>query len=512
MTKPLVVRRMPLLAQKQRESIFQRMPVIRERIIKCYENNAMLVCLAKSISRGNAEGVLSVLSAHPVCRREMERGNVKNLVGGMLYELSRFYREDLSALIDDKEFTQEEILTYHKKKEAFVQTLSTLHSSLLAQAPASVNLVLSALNVLPGAVVGQERENLLSSKISWIGERVTGPVPAGKIALVLSGGAARGVFYVGFMRALREADFWPDLVVGTSAGAIAAASLAAMKTQEEIDQIFSSKQMRRMFSPLYSPLAFFGSAGSGILGHGLGKTMKKYFGNARFSDVADCFVVSAVQQPVNFGKAVIGRASMHNGGTALSSDIELYKGVWGSSAMQGIIPQPDVKPFTAERLVRDFGVVRPDGIELPYATLDDGGVIENLPLETAAMLLDAQQSMVIAVNLLNMNPLRTAFGPDGRPFLEKLKYAGSDLLHNPKAFFGKSAFVRGYLGLEHALQANMEKSIDMAKGKGNAILVNPNCDGSLDGIDLVRFRGARAIREYGYELGKELMGILNVSP
>ena len=508
MTKPLVVRKMPVMAQQRKNSIFQQMPLIRERIIKCYENDAMLVSLAKSIAAGNAEGVLGVLDAHPVCRREMERGNVRNLVGGMLYELSRFYREGLADLIDDKEFTPEEIRTYHKRKEQFVQTLSSLHGPLLRQAPGAVNLVLSALNILPEAVVGKGREDLLSSKISWIGERVSGPAKSGKIALVLSGGAARGIFYVGFMKALREADFWPDIVVGTSAGSIAAASLASMKSQEEIDQLFSSRQMRHLFSPLYSPLAFFGTAGRGILGYGLGRALRGYFGNMKFSEAGDCFVVSTIQQPVNFGKAVIGRASALNGSIALSSDIELYKGVWGSSAMQGIIPQPTLKPFTAERLVRDFSVVRSDSIELPYATLDDGGVIENLPLETARMLLDGQPSMIIALNLLNMNPLKATSAPESRPLLERVGSAGSQMLHNPKSFFGKSAFVRGYLGLEHALHSSQEKSIGMAKGKGNIILLNPNCDGSLDGIDLVRFRGARAIIEYGYELGKELMAII----
>lgn len=512
MTKPLVVRRMPVMADARKKSIFHRMPAIRDRITNDYEKDAMLVTLAKSISTGNTEGVLNVLSAHLVCRREMEKGNVMNLVGGMLYELARFHRTEISGLIDDKEFTEDEIIQYHRKKEQLVATLSSLHSSLLQRAPATVNLVLSALNILPEAVIGRERDNLLSSRISWIGGQAGEPQESGKIALVLSGGAARGIFYVGFMRALREADFWPDLVVGTSAGSIAAASLASMKTEKEIDAIFSSRQMRRMFSPLCSPLAFFGSAGRGILGRGLGKTLKGYFGSDRFSDVGDCFVVSTVQQPVNFGKAVMGRASELNGSIALSSDIELYKGVWGSSAMQGIIPQPDVKPFTAERLVRNFDVVRPDGIELPYATLDDGGVIENLPLETAAMLLHGENMMIIAVNLLNMNPLKAITDSDGRPLLEKIRRAGSNILHNPKSAFGKSAFVRGYLGLEHALHSSQEKSIAMAKGKGNAILVNPNCDGSLDGIDLVRFRGAEAIREYGYQLGKELMGILNGSP
>jgi NTE family protein len=47
-----------------------------------------------------------------------------------------------------------------------------------------------------------------------------------QLALVLSGGGARGALQVGALRALAEADFCPDLLVGTSAGAINATFVA----------------------------------------------------------------------------------------------------------------------------------------------------------------------------------------------------------------------------------------------------------------------------------------------
>jgi NTE family protein len=46
------------------------------------------------------------------------------------------------------------------------------------------------------------------------------------LALVLGGGGARGALQVGAVRALLEADIRPDLLVGTSIGAINAAGLA----------------------------------------------------------------------------------------------------------------------------------------------------------------------------------------------------------------------------------------------------------------------------------------------
>src|SRR6266571_639172 len=48
----------------------------------------------------------------------------------------------------------------------------------------------------------------------------------GKIAVVLSGGGNRGVAQVGMLRALVEAGIRPDVVVGTSVGALNGAAFA----------------------------------------------------------------------------------------------------------------------------------------------------------------------------------------------------------------------------------------------------------------------------------------------
>lgn len=52
------------------------------------------------------------------------------------------------------------------------------------------------------------------------------PGPPPRLALVLGGGAARGYAHVGVINVLAEAGIEPDLVVGTSAGAIAGALYA----------------------------------------------------------------------------------------------------------------------------------------------------------------------------------------------------------------------------------------------------------------------------------------------
>ena len=48
------------------------------------------------------------------------------------------------------------------------------------------------------------------------------PKPPLKIALVLGGGAARGFAHIGVIKALEAQGIVPDMVVGTSAGAVVA--------------------------------------------------------------------------------------------------------------------------------------------------------------------------------------------------------------------------------------------------------------------------------------------------
>jgi NTE family protein len=61
---------------------------------------------------------------------------------------------------------------------------------------------------------------------------------AGKLAFVLGGGGARGALQVGALRALFEADIYPDMLVGTSAGGVNSAFLAmrgcSLETVEQL--------------------------------------------------------------------------------------------------------------------------------------------------------------------------------------------------------------------------------------------------------------------------------------
>ena len=50
--------------------------------------------------------------------------------------------------------------------------------------------------------------------------------------------------------------------------------------------------------------------------------------------------------------------------------------------------------------------------------------------------------------------------------------------------------------------------MNLLRGKGHKILVNPNADGSLSDIALTSMEGAEEVKNEGYKMGKELVRIL----
>ncbi|TYL52130.1 patatin-like phospholipase family protein [Nocardioides sp. BGMRC 2183] len=81
------------------------------------------------------------------------------------------------------------------------------------------------------------------------------------IGFVLGGGGVRGAVHVGMLQALFEADIRPDLVVGTSIGAITGAAVAADPTSSVVDRLtaaWSSPAAARVYGqPWYQQLRRF---------------------------------------------------------------------------------------------------------------------------------------------------------------------------------------------------------------------------------------------------------------
>jgi len=70
-----------------------------------------------------------------------------------------------------------------------------------------------------------------------------------KTALVLSGGGARGFAHIGVIRALEEIGFYPDMIIGTSMGALVGGLYAAGNTSQEIESYIRHTKWDKLFSP-----------------------------------------------------------------------------------------------------------------------------------------------------------------------------------------------------------------------------------------------------------------------
>ena len=70
---------------------------------------------------------------------------------------------------------------------------------------------------------------------------------AGKRAVVFSGGGAKGGYQIGAWQALRELNFSPNIVTGTSVGAFNGALMASDKYEEALN-IWENMSMGMVFS------------------------------------------------------------------------------------------------------------------------------------------------------------------------------------------------------------------------------------------------------------------------
>ncbi len=68
-----------------------------------------------------------------------------------------------------------------------------------------------------------------------------------KNALILSGGGARGAFQVGVIKYLNEINWVPDLICGTSVGAINAAALGSGITIDQLTRLWKTYRREKMY-------------------------------------------------------------------------------------------------------------------------------------------------------------------------------------------------------------------------------------------------------------------------
>jgi NTE family protein len=182
------------------------------------------------------------------------------------------------------------------------------------------------------------------------------------LAIVLGGGGARGAMQVGALRALFEAGLKPDLLVGTSIGAINATALALWGVDlagiEALERAYQRMQDSKLLDPRLLEFAWNAVLRSQ---------------NHRGSCYAREFVIAeGILPDLRFGQLKNVRlatvaADLHTGGPVI------YGWDPEQSVMEGVLASIAIPPWFAP-------------IELDGQYIVDGGALSNLPIEPAIRL------------------------------------------------------------------------------------------------------------------------------
>jgi NTE family protein len=183
-------------------------------------------------------------------------------------------------------------------------------------------------------------------------------------AFVLSGGASLGSIQVGMLEALYERDIRPELIVGTSVGALNGAFIASRPptpaTARELADVWRGLSRGQVFpvNPLTGALGFFGARSHLVPASGLRTLIRRHLGVERVEDSAIPLHLIATD--------------VQSGAEVRLSAGPLPDAVLASAAIPGVLP-----PVSWEG-----------------RQLIDGGVANNVPI-SHAIELGAQRIYVL---------------------------------------------------------------------------------------------------------------------
>lgn len=181
--------------------------------------------------------------------------------------------------------------------------------------------------------------------------------------LVLSGGGARGFAHVGVVRALREQGYEPDMIGGTSIGAIVGACIARNWSFDEITQRLRDAFVER------SPMGDYTLPVVSLLrGRQIDRRLARHFGDLAIEDLWLPFFCTSAN-------LTTGKVEVHTRGP-------LARALRASIAIPGLLPP----------------VIGPEGV------LVDGAVLNNLPADVMA---DQQRGVILAVDVARDRALQT---------------------------------------------------------------------------------------------------------
>ena len=177
-----------------------------------------------------------------------------------------------------------------------------------------------------------------------------------RVAFVLSGGASLGAVQVGMLRALYERGVRPDLIVGTSAGALNGAFIASrpqvVDTADELGEIWRELRRGQVFPtrPLIGLLGFLGTRDHLVPSSGLRSLIERHMEAELLEDLRIPLHVVAVD-------AMTGEELRLSRGPVLDA-------VLASASIPAVLP----------------------AVEWEGRMLIDGGVVNNTPISHAVEL------------------------------------------------------------------------------------------------------------------------------
>ena len=242
-------------------------------------------------------------------------------------------------------------------------------------------------------------------------------------AFVLSGGASLGAVQVGMLEALFERRIAPDVIVGSSAGAINGAFIASreptVQTARELGEVWRELNRGTIFpiSPLTGLLGFVGLRGHVVPAHNLRRLIARHAGFDRLED-------APVPLHVIVTDLLSGRELRLSTGPAVDA-------VMASAAIPGVF----------------------EAVSLDGQLVIDGGVCDNTPL-SQAIELGAEEIYVL--------PAGFACDLDAPP-----RGALDILLHAMSVMLAQRLYV----------------DIELYRGRARVVVLPPPCPQRVQPID-----------------------------
>jgi NTE family protein len=265
------------------------------------------------------------------------------------------------------------------------------------------------------------------------------------LALVLSGGGARGALQAGALRALHEAGYRPDLIAGTSVGAMNAAVLGLHGLTAvgvaALEAAWREAAAAELVPPNYVWLA----------AHAL-------LGTRGAHNIRTFMIAQGVAPELTFGELRGAQVRI------VSTDLRA-----GQALIHGANPADNVLDAVLASAAIPVWV---QPLRLNERVLMDGGAISNLPIEAA---LDASATEIVALELGN---------------------AG-----NPPSLTGIAEWGYLVLRMAHQRQAALELALAQARGVPVRLIRLPCPDGPTSEQKLLE-RSAELMAA-GYALARE---------